>query len=210
MLRSTLRSFFSRLRSQPRNVTVHPSHFEAHVGTIEVIVGGMFSGKTEELIRRIVRAKYANQKFVVFKHPNDSGRYDPVQLASHGGVRIMANVVGTAAEMEALIPDGTLVIFIDEGQFYPQELADFARQQRQLGRRVVIAGLNMDFAENPFPGPIPSLMALADSVTILKAVCTVCGRDAGFSQRVVRSGATVLVGAHDAYVARCKLHHSRG
>jgi thymidine kinase len=174
-----------------------------------MIVGGMFSGKTEELIRRIIRAKYAGQRFVVFKHPNDSGRYDPVQLASHGGGRIMASVVGAVVDMERLIPDDARVIFIDEAQFYDHELTDFARRQRQAGRRVVIAGLNMDFAENPFPGPIPSLMALADDIAILKAACTICGRDAGFSQRTVQSGATVLVGAHDAYEARCKLHHTR-
>ena len=206
MIRSALRAFLRRLSGTHNTVVVH----DPRVGSIEMIVGGMFSGKTEELIRRIIRAKYANQEFVVFKHPNDSGRYDPVQLASHGGRRIMANVVGTVAEMERLIIDDTLVVFVDEGQFYGQELADFARRQRHLGRRVVIAGLNMDFAENPFPGPIPSLLALADTITILKAVCTVCGKDAGFSQRVVKSSETVLVGAKEAYEARCKLHHSHG
>ena len=206
MIRSALRTLLRRLSRDHNTVIVH----DPRVGSIEMIVGGMFSGKTEELIRRIVRAQYANQKFVVFKHPNDSGRYDPVQLASHGGRRIMANVVGTVAEMERLIAEDTVDIFVDEGQFYDMELADFARRQRHLGRRVVIAGLNMDFAENPFPGPIPSLLALADTITILKAVCTVCGRDAGFSQRVAKSKETVLVGAHGAYAARCKLHHDRG
>lgn len=206
MIRSALRAFLRRLSGNHNNIVVH----DPRVGSIEMIVGGMFSGKTEELMRRIVRAQYANLKFVVFKHSNDAGRYDPVQLASHSGQRIKANVVGTVAEMERLIPKGTTDIFVDEGQFYGQELADFASRQRELGRRVVIAGLNMDFEGKPFPGPIPSLLALADTITILKAVCTVCGRDAGFSQRIVKSSETVLVGAKEAYEARCKRHHSRG
>lgn len=206
MIRSALHALLCRLFDNHDGVVTH----DPRVGSIEMIVGGMFSGKTEELIRRINRAQYAKLKFVVFKHSNDAGRYDPVQLASHSGLRNMAIVVGTVAEMERLIPEGTTDIFVDEGQFYGQELADFARRQRQLGRRVVIAGLNMDFAENPFPGPISALLALADKITILKAVCTVCGRDAGFSQRIVKSSDTVLVGAKEAYEARCKLHHSRG
>ena len=182
------------------------SHTRQITGSIDAITGCMFSGKTEELIRRLRRAQYAKQKLIVFKHANDSGRYDPVRIASHCGGRFMANPVHTVAQMRELITDDIEVVGIDEAQFFDDELVGFVRWLRQTGRRVILVILNQTFAGDPFPGPGPALLAVADSITVLTAICTVCGQTASFSQRLTRDTEVVLVGEKENYDARCILH----
>lgn len=186
------------------NATPRPLH---SLSSIDVITGCMFSGKTEELIRRLRRAQYARQKLIVFKHANDSGRYDPVQIASHCGGRFMANPVRTVAQMRELITDDIEVVGVDEAQFFDDaEFVGFVRWLRQTGRRVILVILNQTFAGDPFPGPGPALLAVADSIMVLTAVCTVCGKTAGFSQKLTSGTEIVKVGETESYAARCILH----
>lgn len=166
----------------------------------------MFSGKTEELIRRAKRALIARQAVVAFKHANDVGRYDPVQLASHGGARLMATPVASVKQMNTLVNLRDQVIIVDEAQFFGMELIEFLVTQRRSGRRVIVSGLNMDYTGRPFPGPMPSVLAIADEISVEKAVCTECGETAGFSQRLTASRDTIEVGEGDKYAARCFAH----
>jgi len=177
-------------------------------GWVEVVTGCMFSGKTEEVIRRAKRALIARQQVIAFKHANDSGRYDLVQLASHCGERLMATPVDSVAQMDARVTQDVVVIVIDEAQFFCMELIEFLNQHRRAGRRIIISGLNKDFAGNPFPGPMPAVLAIADDISVQTAICTECGEPAGYSQRLTSSQATIEVGKSDRYAARCLIHWS--
>jgi thymidine kinase len=180
--------------------------FHQRSGRVEVITGCMFGGKTEELIRLLRRTSIARQKLIVFKHANDSKRYDPVQLASHCGGRLMATPVHTVAHMRQLVTDDIEVVGIDEGQFFEEDLVGFVRWLRLTGRRVIVVILNQTFTGDPFPGPGSALLAIADNITLLTAVCSVCGEPAGFSQRLTGGKDVVQVGEKKDYDARCILH----
>jgi len=184
-----------------------------HNGQVEVVCGSMFSGKTEELMRRLKRAQYAKQKIQVFKPVIDQ-RYSVDHVQSHDANRIASTPVSSAAEILEKVDDNTRVVGIDESQFFDETLVDVAQKLAYRGTRVICAGLDMDFRGQPF-GPMPKLLAIAEHVTKLSAVCMVCGEPATRSQRMVGevepSGATteeqVLVGAHDYYEARCRFCH---
>lgn len=178
-------------------------------GSLHVICGPMFSGKTEELIRRLRRAKIARQAVVIFKHARDV-RTHAADIASHNGTTITAlptqNADAIAAS--ALGADAT-VIGIDEVQFFGTEVINVVCQLVEAGKQVIVAGLDLDFRGVPF-GPMPTLLAIADTVTKLHAVCVECGFDAHFSQRLVDnqpakfSDPVIKVGASEAYQARCR------
>ena len=171
-------------------------------GWIEVICGSMFSGKSEELIRRLRRAKIAKQKVQVFK-PKIDDRYSQSHIVSHNDQRIESEPVGSAREiLERLHPD-TQVVGIDEAQFLGMELVDVCDRLANEGRRVIVAGLDQDYRGEPFE-PIPQLLAIAEDITKTLAVCMVCGRPANKSQRLVESRERVLVGAEGAYEPRCR------
>lgn len=174
-------------------------------GWVEVVCGCMFSGKTEELIRRMTRAQIARQKLQVFK-PVIDDRYGKEFVASHNSNRIQSIPVHNPQEILALLDDSTRVVGIDEAQFFDHSLVEVVERLAQRGIRVVVAGLDMDFRGEPF-GPIPQLLAIAEQVTKLSAICVVCGAPASRSQRVSSSEETVLVGAQDSYEARCRAHH---
>lgn len=180
-------------------------------GRIEVICGSMFSGKSEELIRRVRRAQIARQRVQVFKPAIDE-RYDRRQVASHDGARLEAVPVRRSREiLEHLAPDAT-VAAIDEAQFLDEGLADVAQTLAGRGIRVIIAGLDMDFRGEPF-GPMPRLLALAESVDKLQAICMVCGAPASRTQRLVNgrpahyTDPVIMIGAQEVYEARCREHH---
>jgi thymidine kinase len=180
-------------------------------GWIEVICGSMFSGKTEELIRRVRRAQIARQKVQVFK-PRLDDRYQVEKVASHNGMHLDAIVVGEAKEILPLVDDDTTVVAIDEGQFFDWTIADVCNFLADNGRRVIIAGLDMDFRGEPF-GPMPLLMAQAEKVDKLQAICVVCGAPASRSQRLINGqpasydDPVIMVGADEVYEARCRHCH---
>lgn len=165
----------------------------------------MFSGKTEELIRRMTRAQIARQKLQVFKPAMDD-RYGKEFVASHDANRIVSTPVENASDILALLEDSTQVVGIDEAQFFDHGLIDVVERLAMRGIRVVVAGLDMDFKGRPF-GPIPQLLATAEQVTKLSAICVVCGAPATRSQRISASEETVQLGAQDSYEARCRAHH---
>lgn len=172
-------------------------------GWIEVIVGSMFSGKTEELIRRLRRAELARQKIQVFKPVIDQ-RYRITEVTSHNQNTISSTPIHDADEIWDLLQTETKVVGIDEGQFFKQNLVQVVQDLAARGVRVVISGLDTDWQGQPFE-PMPTLMAIAENVTKLQAVCVVCGESASRTQRTGGGDSQVLVGAHDAY-ARCRLH----
>jgi len=177
--------------------------------SLEVIAGCMFCGKTEELMRRARRALIANQKVVVFKPALDD-RYDASRVVSHRGAGLDAIAVPEDVPRALLghVGDDTKVVLIDEAQFFKDELIDVTEQLVSgLRVRVVVAGLDQDFRAQPF-GPMAALLARADSVTKLTAICTECGRAATRTQRLVDVARQVELGAADKYAARCRLHHS--
>ena len=187
-------------------ITAHSKdeHPGLHTGTgwIEVIAGSMFSGKSEELIRRLRRAKIARQKVQVFK-PEIDERYSADHIVSHSEMRHESTVVRTAAELLARVEPGTDVIGIDEGQFFDNELVDVANALAQRGVRVIIAGLDQDYTGRPFE-PIPQLLAVAEYITKTHAICVRCGQPANYSQRIAQVEGRVAVGAADMYEARCR------
>jgi len=162
----------------------------------------MFSGKSEELIRRIRRASIARKRVQVFKPAIDT-RYSAGEIVTHGDVRMPCEDVSSASEILKKIDPQTEVIGIDEANFFGQELVEAAGQLADCGRVVIIAGLDMDFLGRPF-APMPELLAIAESITKLLAVCMRCGAPANHSQRLVASDALILVGAGDCYEARCR------
>ena len=172
------------------------------VGSIEVIVGSMFSGKTEELIRLLKRAQLAKQNVQVFK-PKIDNRYSADQVASHNRTLFNSTVITRAAEIFQFIRPDTHVVGIDEGQFFDKELVDVANQLAERGLRVVIAGLDLNYKGEPFH-PMPELMAIAESVQKLRAVCVSCGNLASRTQRVIENDASILVGDDKSYEARCR------
>ncbi|RMG09582.1 MAG: thymidine kinase [Acidobacteria bacterium] len=172
------------------------------VGWIEVIVGSMFSGKSEELIRRLKRAQIARQKVQVFK-PKIDDRYSISEIISHSGMSHISKPVMTTAEMMALIEPDTQVVGIDEGQFFDMELVEAANKLANSGKRVIIAGLDQDYMGRPFE-PMPQLLAIAEFITKTHAICVRCGATANYSQRISGSTERIEVGASDKYEARCR------
>lgn len=171
-------------------------------GWIEVIAGSMFSGKSEELIRRLRRAKIARQKVQVFKPVIDS-RYSENHIVSHSEMRHESSAVRNAAEILALVLPETEVVGIDEGQFFDNELVDVVNNLARRGLRVIIAGLDQDYTGVPFE-PMPQLLAIAEYITKTHAICMKCGQAANYSQRTFDSEERVAVGASGMYEARCR------
>jgi thymidine kinase len=178
---------------------------ERHAGRVEVVAGSMFSGKTEELIRRVKRALLARQKVQAFK-PRIDTRYDAERIVSHGAVAIDAVAVASSDSLYGRVQPETQVVAVDEAQFFDRGIVDVANRLADEGRRVILAGLDQDFLGRPFP-PMNDLMAIAEEVTKVNAVCTVCGGPASRSQRLMPDTTTVLVGGADAYEARCRACH---
>jgi thymidine kinase len=172
-----------------------------NTGWIEVICGSMFSGKTEELIRRLRRAQIARQRVAIFKSSVDT-RYDADAIISHNGVSLPSRLVADAREILAAA-QGYDVIGIDEAQFFSADLLTVAETLADSGCRVIIAGLDQDYLGKPFE-PIPQLLAVAEYITKTLAICVVCGNPANRTQRVSQSSERVLVGATEAYEARCR------
>lgn len=171
-------------------------------GWIEVIAGSMFSGKSEELIRRLTRARIARQKVQVFK-PGIDMRYSDEQIASHSGQKHISIPVTTTAEMISQIHEDTQVVGIDEAQFFDMAIIDAVNELAEQGKRVIIAGLDQDYTGKPFE-PMPQLLSVAEFITKTHAICVKCGSTANYSQRTVESDARVEVGASDKYEARCR------
>lgn len=171
-------------------------------GRIEVVAGSMFSGKTEELIRRVKRALYGRQIVQAFK-PRIDDRYSTTRIVSHGSIAIDAVAVANSDSLYKRVERATQLVAIDEAQFFDRGIVDIANALADEGRRVILAGLDQDYLGRPFP-PMPDLMAIAEDVTKVRAVCTVCGGTACRSQRLIAEGSTVLVGGSDKYEARCR------
>jgi len=171
-------------------------------GRIEVICGSMFSGKSEELIRRLRRAVIARQRVQIFK-PIIDDRYSPDEIVSHSAQRIPAVNVANVTDITKSLDDRTEVIGIDEVQFFDNTIVDLCDKLANMGRRVIAAGLDQDYRGKPFE-PMPQLMAVAEYVTKTLAVCSRCGAPANRSQRIVHSNDRVLVGADGTYEARCR------
>jgi len=171
-------------------------------GCIEVICGSMFSGKSEELIRRLRRALIARQRVQIFKPALDD-RYGEDEIVSHSDSRIPATVVSNTDEILRGLDDRTEVIGIDEVQFFDEQVVGLCDRFANMGRRVVVAGLDQDYMGRPF-SPVPQLMAIAEYVTKTLAVCTRCGAPANRSQRLIESGDRIVVGANGLYEARCR------
>lgn len=182
-----------------------------HTGSIEVITGSMFCGKTDELIRRLRRATIARQKVQVFK-PTIDDRYSVEKVTSHAGGEFDAKPIPSASEVLKWLDPATTVVGIDEAQFFDDEIIPVCQQLADQGRRVIVAGLDTDFRGEPF-GPMPFLMAKAEVVDKLHAICMICGEPASRTQRLVDGSPAhyddpvVIVGASELYEARCRLHH---
>jgi thymidine kinase len=171
-------------------------------GWIEVIVGSMFSGKSEELIRRLRRAQIAKRRVQVFK-PAIDDRYSETHITSHSEMRLPSQAVQTAADILAAVLDDTEVVGVDEGQFFDDDLPAVCTELANRGKRVIVAGLDQDYLGRPFE-PMPQLLAIAEYITKTLAICMVCGEPANHTQRLVKSSDLVLVGATGAYEARCR------
>ncbi len=180
--------------------TLHSS--PKNTGWIEVIVGCMFSGKTEELIRRMRRAQIARQKVMIFK-PRIDNRYNSNHIVSHSEQSLISTVVETPEEILALSSEAQ-VIGVDEGQFFSAMIVDVCEQLANEGKRVIVAGLDQDYRGKPFE-PMPQLLAVAEYITKTLAICVVCGNPADRTQRTSDSHERVVVGAKDLYEARCRL-----
>lgn len=172
-------------------------------GWIEVICGPMFSGKSEELIRRVTRSQIARIPVQTFK-PDFDDRYAEREVVSHSSLRVEAVPVGSAKALLALVEDVTEVVGIDEGQFFDEQLLDVCESLAAAGKQVVVAGLDLDYLRRPFE-PIPSLCGRAEYVTKMLAVCHRCGGPALYTQRIVRSDDLVVLGAGGTYEARCRV-----
>jgi thymidine kinase len=180
-------------------------------GWIEVICGSMFSGKTEELIRRVRRAQIARQEVQVFKPAIDT-RYTRQGVTSHNGLEVEAVPVEGVAQLRALVDPDATVVALDEAQFFDDDVVTLCQELANRGVRVIVAGLDMDFRGEPF-GPMPTLMAVAERVDKFQAICVVCGGPASRSQRLIDGqpaaydDPVVLVGASEVYEARCRGCH---
>jgi len=171
-------------------------------GWIEVIVGSMFSGKSEELIRRLRRARIARQRVQVFK-PRIDTRYSTDDIVSHGEMRMESSVVDTAGQLLERVQPDTEVVGIDEGQFFDADLPAVCNTLASQGKRVIVAGLDQDYLGKPFE-PMPQLLAIAEYITKTLAICMVCGNPASHTQRLVVSDERLLLGATGTYEARCR------
>jgi thymidine kinase len=180
---------------------VNPHNMPNNTGWIEVICGCMFSGKTEELIRRLRRAQIAKQKVVIFK-PRIDNRYSEDKIVSHNELSLSSIVIDNALEMKKLVNDAQ-VIGVDEAQFFSDELLKVAEDLADDKRRVIIAGLDQDYRGKPF-GPMPHLLSIAEYITKTLAICMVCGNPADRTQRLTASKELVVVGAQNIYEARCR------
>ena len=182
-----------------------------HHGWVEVICGSMFSGKSEELISRVRRSQFAKQKIAVFK-PQIDNRYSEEAVVSHDGSSVMAKPIAHSTEIFQNITSDIEVIAIDEVQFFDDEIVNVIQHLADSGHRVVAAGLDQDFRGEPF-GVMPRLMAIAELVTKLQAVCAVCGSPASRTQRLINGEPAsyddpiILVGASESYEPRCRHHH---
>ncbi len=181
---------------------MNPRYGQGQTGQIEVICGSMFSGKTEELIRRLRRAGFARQRIQVFK-PGADDRYDKEAVVSHAQDRFEAKMVTTSADLLRAVDDRTEVVGVDEVQFFDTGIVEVLDKLANRGLRVICAGLDQDYLGRPFE-PMPQIMAIAEYVTKTLAVCVRCGAPANRSQRLVNGESRVLVGASDAYEPRCR------
>jgi thymidine kinase len=182
-----------------------------HKGSLEVITGSMFCGKTEETIRRLRRATIAQQKVQVFK-PMIDDRYAEEKVTSHAGHNFDATPIQNASEILASLASDTTVVAIDEAQFFDDGIITIVQELADEGIRVIVAGLDQDFRGEPF-GPMPILMSKAEKVDKLHAICVICGDEASRTQRLVDgkparyNDPVVIVGAAELYEARCRIHH---
>ncbi len=174
-------------------------------GSIEVVCGPMFSGKTEELIRRVKRAQIAKQRVQIFKPAIDI-RYDIEDVVSHSSQAIKSEPVENSVDILIRLKDSTRVVAIDEVQFFDENIITVVTKLAARGYRVICAGLDLDYRAQPF-GPMPILLALADEVMKIHAICTICGAQATRSQRLVARKEKVLIGESEAYEARCRSHY---
>lgn len=187
----------------PASPRMRPSQ----AGWIEVITGGMFSGKSEELIRRLRRARIARQRVQAFK-PSIDDRFSSNEIVSHDRSRVDSEPVDDLPALRRALHGDTQVIGIDEAQFLGSGLVEFCVEMAGQGRRVIVAGLDMDYRGEPFE-PMPNLLSVAEEITKTHAVCLVCGAPALFSQRIVEGGERVMVGAEEIYEPRCREHFTR-
>ena len=177
------------------------SHSSRPSGWIEVICGPMFSGKTEELIRRLRRAQIARQKVAIFK-PEIDDRYSPDHLVSHSDMSLPSKSVGSAGEILEQVGNAQ-VLGIDEAQFFGAELVGICKRLADRGRRIIVAGLDQDYRGDPFE-PVPQLLAEAEYITKTLAICVKCGAPANRTQRITPESERVVVGTRDHYEARCR------
>ena len=175
--------------------------YESHSGWIEVVCGSMFSGKTEELIRRLKRAQIAKLKVEIFK-PSIDVRYDETAVVSHDANSIPSTPVDNSRNIMILAQDVD-VVGIDEAQFFDEGIVDVCNYLAKRGIRVIVAGLDMDYLGKPF-GPIPALMSIAEYVTKVHAICMKCGALAQYSHRIVQNDKRVLLGEKDSYQPLCR------
>lgn len=186
-------------------------HLTSKEGWLEVICGSMFSGKSEELIRRVRRAHYGRQKVQVFK-PAIDNRYSDEEVVSHSGNKVTAVPVGASEDVIELIHSSTQVVAFDEVQFFDEHIVALAEKLADDGIRVIVAGLDQDFRGEPF-GVVPQLMSMAESVTKLQAICLSCGSPASRTQRLIDGRPAsfddpiILVGASESYEPRCRHCH---
>ena len=177
-------------------------------GKLEVICGSMFSGKSEELIRRIRRVEFAHAKAAVFKHKIDN-RISIDYITSHGGDKYKAIAIDTPSDMELFVSDSVQLIAVDEVHFFGEEIVPVIMNFIDQGKRIIVAGLDLDFRGIPF-GCMPTLLSIANTVIKLNAICAVCGDEAIFTQRLINGRAAkfddplILIGAQDCYQARCR------
>ncbi len=179
---------------------------QQNTGWIEVICGSMYSGKTEELIRRIHRVEYARQKIQVFK-PLIDNRYDASDIVSHRQNSQPSTPLKNISQIMALIDADTQVVAIDEAQFFDDDIVKIAQDLANNGKRVIIAGLDQDYMGEPF-GPMPQLLAIAEYITKNLAICVKCGNPANRTQRLIHDEHKILVGADGMYEARCRNCHT--
>jgi thymidine kinase len=180
---------------------IEPNITGGRRGWIEVICGSMFSGKTEELIRRLKRVKIANLKAEIFK-PSIDKRYDEIKIVSHDTNFIQSTPVESAKDILLLAQDAD-VVGIDEAQFFDEQIVTVCEQLASKGTRVIVAGLDMDYSGKPF-AQIPNLLAIADYITKLHAICVVCGNIANISYRKNSEGGQILIGEKEVYEPRCR------
>ena len=183
------------------NMFIEPNLTGEKIGWIEVICGSMFSGKTEELIRRLKRVKIANLKVKIFK-PTIDTRYDVNQVVSHDSNAILSTPIDNS-QIILLMANDVDVVGIDEAQFFDNEIVNVCQTLAQKGIRVIVAGLDMDYRGIPF-GPMPNLLAVADYITKLHAICVVCGNIASISYRKTSDSGQILLGEKDSYEPRCR------